>query len=141
MDILALRNTSTQTIASGDVVNFGQVYRRFVNGPTYTNTDTSITLNKRGIYTVSIVATLSSTVAGDAVIQLEQNATEIPAAVTTETLVVGDFNTVPLQTTILVDDTNILGCNSVTPAIIVLRNTGENPLTITNIDTRIVKEV
>lgn len=142
MDILVLRNTGTQTILPGDTVNLGQVYRRFVTGCNmFSNTDTSITIAKRGIYNIDIVATLSSTVAGEAVLQLEQNATEIPAAVINETLVVGAFNTVPLQTTILVDTTNILGCDTVVPSTIVLRNTGENPITITNIDTRIVKEV
>lgn len=142
MDILVLRNTGTQTVLPGESVNLGQVYRRFVNGcMPFTTTDTSITVAKRGVYNVDIVATLSSTVAGEAVLQLEQNAEALPSAIITETLVVGNFNTVPLQTTILVDITNVLGCNTVNPATLVLRNTGDNPITITNIDTRIVKEV
>ena len=147
-ELIGIRNTATQDVVVNGLVNLGSVYRRFIEKskcscvPTLTSDGTSVTLNRRGIYHITITAIVSAPVAGDVTLQLEENGVVIPGAIATETIATAttEFRTLTIDYFALVDSDLILNCPTTTAKTITLRNIGVAS-TITNMVINVVKEV
>lgn len=146
MLFIASRNTASQDLAIGGIVNLGTTYRtsyRRCNGVrTFENTGTSILTNQAGIYSVLVTATVSAPAAGDVVLQLQSNGVTIPSAIATETISTAatEFRTVTIQAHVLVNETNVLNTTSIVSQALTLVNTGVAS-TITNLAITVTKEV
>lgn len=145
--LLGISNTASQDLIVGELVNLGNVYRRFSKKnecgiSTFDFYGTGINLNQRGIYKVNVTAVVSAPAAGDVTLQLETNGVLIPAAFATETITTADteLRTLSFSYFILVDNDLILSCPTTTTQSISLRNVGVAS-TIENIVVNITKEV
>ena len=147
MLLLGTRNATTQTLATGELVNLGSVYRRFCKKnacgvPAFLFDGNSITLNHSGIYHLTLTAIVSSATAGDVTIQLFDNGVAIPSALATETITTADteFHTTVIDTYILVDKGCVLGEPTVLAKNITAVLT-DNEATITNLVVNVDKVV
>lgn len=146
MILLGTRNTTTQDLGVGDLINFGEVYRRYdkrgncgcrafeVNG-------TSIALQQSGIYHLTAVITFTAPAAGDVEFQLAENGFLIPGAITTETVTTAttESNTTVIDFYILVDSSFVLNAVNTLKSISIA-NTGVAS-TVTNVVVNIDKVV
>lgn len=147
MKLIGLRNTSTQTVDVDGLVNIGTVYRK--NSikddccvSTFSNDTTTLSLNHKGIYHITVTAIVSAPVAGNVTLQLFANGVEIQGALATETITTAttEFHTLTIDTYVLVNNANILGIWSASPVNLTLVNTGVES-TISNVVVNATKEV
>lgn len=147
MKLIGLRNTSTQTVDVDGLVNIGTVYRKNTVKDccgimTFSNDSTSISLNHKGIYHITVTAIVSAPVAGDVTLSLFANGVEIPGALGTETITTAttEFHTLTIDTYVLVNNSNILGIWETSPVNLTLVNTGVASI-ISNVVVNTTKEV
>lgn len=145
MLLIGLKNPNLQTIDVDGVVNLGSVYRRYTKKgscglPTFFSDSNSITLNHKGIYHVTVVATVSAPATGDVTLQLLENDTPIVGALATETITTAttEFHTLTIDYYILVDSSFVLNSPSTIAKTIAIQNTGVEA-TISNIVVNIDK--
>lgn len=147
MKLIGLRNTSTQTVDVDGLVNIGTVYRK--NSikddccvSTFSNDTTTLSLNHKGIYHITVTAIVSAPVAGNVTLQLFANGVEIQGALATETITTAttEFHTLTIDTYVLVNNANILGIWSASPVNLTLVNTDVES-TISNVVVNATKEV
>lgn len=129
--LLGLRNFATQTITTFGFVELGNVYRRYCKKnscgiPTFSNTDTSVTLNQQGIYHVTITAVATGTTAGIVTIELLENGVAIPSAFSSETITTPntELRTLVIDTYVLVDSDCLLGNATTLAKTLSLQSTG-----------------
>lgn len=145
MLLLGIKNVSPQTLITDQLVNLGSVYRRYCRKndcgiPTFSYDGTSVSLQHRGMYKITITAIVSGTVAGDVTLQLLENGTPITGALATETITTPttELRTMSIDYYVLVDSDCVLGNLSTTIEALSLQNTGVGA-TITNIVTNVLK--
>lgn len=147
MLILGLRNSTTQDLAVGDLINLGTVYRRYDKVSkrcgrfAYSSQSTAIGLQQAGIYHVTAVITFTAPVAGVVTFQLNENEFVIPSAVVSETITTAttETRTVALDFYVLVDSNCVLGSNNAFKSISIT-NTGVAS-TVTNVVVNVDKVV
>ena len=146
MLLIGTRNATSQVVASGGLVNLGEVYRRYCKKNscgigTFNFSGSSISLQHSGIYKISVSATFTSPVAGDVTLQLFENGVSIPSALATETITTADTETrsVSFDIYVLVDKDCILGTNTISVETISLVNTSVGAVNITNVVVDVLK--
>lgn len=129
--LLGLRNFATQTITTFGFVGLGNVYRRYCKKnscgvPTFSNTDTSVTLNQQGIYHVTATAVATGTTAGIVTIELLENGVAVPSAFSSQTITTPntELRTLVIDTYILVDSDCLLNTPTTLAKTLSLQNTG-----------------
>lgn len=145
--ILGTINTSSQEVAVDGLINLGTTYRKFISKnkcgfPTFSLNGNSITINHKGMYHVTVVATVSAPVAGDVTLQLALNGNLLAGALATETITTADteLRTLTIDYFVLVDDDIVLNYNTVASDTLTVINTGVES-TIENIIVNVEKEV
>lgn len=135
---LLARNTTPQVIATGGIVNQGQVARRYCKKicglKAFEFNETSNTLQAEGIYEIIASITFTGAAAGVATFSLAQNGVVIPGATASETITTADteVRNVTLLGAVLVDENCVLGVPSITAENITVISTGIG-VTVTNI--------
>lgn len=129
--LLGLRNFASQTINTFGFVGLGNVYRRYCKKnncgvPTFSNTDTSVSLNQQGIYHVTITAVATGTTAGIVTIELLENGVAVPSAFSSQTITTPntELRTLVIDTYILVDSDCVLGSPTTLAKTLSVQNTG-----------------
>ena len=91
MKLIQMAYNTANVVLTDVRINLGVVDRK-VNGDcnTFTNTDTTISINQAGYYEVNVTANLVPSVAGLVSIQLYDGLTPIATAIATDTAVGGD---------------------------------------------------
>ena len=145
--LLGLLNALPQEVAVSQLVNLGNVYRRFSKKNdcgvgTFDFFGTGVTLNQKGIYKVDITAVVSAPAAGIVTLQLENNGVAIPGALASETITTADteLRTLTFSYFILVDNDLVLNYPTTNTQSLSIRNTGDES-TIESIIVNITKEV
>ncbi len=145
--LIGLQDLATQTVLENGVIALGDVYRRYCRKnrcgtKVFDNTSTGVTLNWNGIYKVTATLIGTGTEAGDVTVQLFSNGIAVPAAISTETITTPDteFRTFVIDKFILVNNAEVLGCNSTLAQTLTLENTGVGA-TFTNVTFDVVKVV
>lgn len=145
--LIGLQDLASQTVLADGVIALGDVYRRYCrkNGcgtRVYDNTSTGVTLNWNGIYRVTATLVGTATEAGDVTVQLFSNGQAVPGAISTQTITTPDteFRTFVIEKFILVNNAEVLGCNSTLAQTLTLENTGVGA-TFTNVTFDVVKVV
>lgn len=147
MLILGLRNSTTQDLAVGDLINFGSVYRRYdkpgkhCGRLAYLPQSTAVGIQQAGVYHLTATITFTAPVAGVVTFQLNENEFVIPSAVVSETITTAttETRTVTLDFYVLVDSKCVLGSNNAFKSISIT-NTGVAS-TVTNAVVNIDKVV
>lgn len=146
MLLIGLKNATTQAVPVGGVVNLGTVYRKYCkkcNGvKTFDNTDSSVSLQKAGMYKVTATATFSSPTAGNVTLEIYENG--LPTgALATETITTADteFRSVALDYIVLTDNGCLLNQLTTLVDVLTLVNTSDVVATITNVVFNVVKVV
>lgn len=148
LNLIGIKNTSAQALALNSLVNLGVPYRRFTTRgvcgltTTFTNSGTSVSLNRKGIYHVTATAVVSAPAAGVVTLTLEENGVAIPGAFASETITTAttELRTMVIDYYILVDNDIILNQPTTTSKTISLRNTGVAS-TVNSVTINITKEV
>lgn len=129
--LLGVRNSTSQTVLTDELINLGNVYRRYCkknrcNIPTFSNTATSVTLQQQGIYHVTATLVGSGTVEGVVTVQLFENGLEVPSAFSSETITTAttELRTFVIDAYILVDEACLLGNTTTLAKNLTLVNTG-----------------
>lgn len=145
--LIGLQDLASQTVLADGVIAIGNVYRRFCRKNScgtrvYDNTSTGVTLNWNGIYKVTATLVGTGTEAGDVTVQLFANGVAVPGAISTQTITTPDteFRTFVIDKFILVNNAEVLGCNSTLAQTLTLENTGVGA-TFTNVTFDVVKVV
>lgn len=145
--LIGLQDLASQTVLADGVIALGDVYRRYCRKNScgtrvYDNTSTGVTLNWNGIYRVTATLIGTGTEAGDVTVQLFSNGIAVPGAISTETITTPDteFRTFVIEKFILVNNAEVLGCNSTLAQTLTLENTGVGA-TFTNVTFDVVKVV
>lgn len=145
--LIGLQDLASQTVLADGVIALGDVYRRYCRKNAcgtrvYDNTSTGVTLNWNGIYKVTATLIGTGTEAGDVTVQLFSNGLAVPGAISTETITTPDteFRTFTIDKFILVNNAEVLGCNSTLAQTLTLENTGVGA-TFTNVTFDVVKVV
>jgi hypothetical protein len=148
MLLLGTKNTSSQDVLTGGLVNLGQTYRRYDKKGScgfraFDFSSNGISLQHIGIYHVTAVITFTGTVAGDFTFQLVEDGTPILGAIATETITTPttEFRTVTLDYYVLVDNQCLLGKKTVPSESISIINASEETATVTNIVVNVEKVV
>lgn len=146
MLLIGTRNSTSQVVASGGLVNLGEVYRRYCKKNScgigaFNFGGSSISLQHSGIYKITVSATFTSPVAGDVTLQLFENGVAIPSALATETITTADTETrsVSFDIYVLVDKDCILGTNTISVETLSLVNTSVGAVNITNVVVDVLK--
>lgn len=149
-EFVSLVNSAPQALEENELVNLGLIYRRFLvtkkcpltNLPSITTNDTSVSLNRKGMYQFLFTIVVTAPAAGDVSFTLEENGTPIVGATVTETITTADteFRTLSLNYVVLLDNENVLNYPTVNAKTVALRNSGAAS-TVESIVTTIVKEV
>lgn len=101
----------------------------FAKGCTATHSAPSTTaLNKRGVYRVSVEASVTPSVAGDVGIQLLRDGVAVVSAFSTTTGVADETTTLGFETLVRVQQDNTCCCTS-SPVILQVLNTAEDEVT------------
>lgn len=145
MLLLGIKNISPQTLTTGQIANLGSVYRKYCKKnccgiPTFSYDGSSVSLQQKGMYKITITAVVSGTEAGNVTLQLLDNGTPITGAFATETITTAstELRTMSIDYYILVNEQNVLGnCGTVIEAIS-LQNTGIGA-TISNVVVNVLK--
>ena len=146
MLLLGTINTTTQVLTTDDLINFGQVYRRYdkkneCGYRAFELGSNSITLQHSGIYHLTATITFTAPTAGDVIFQLTQNGVALNGATATETITTADteIKTTTLDYYVLVNKECVLNqVNTINNIAITL--TGVDA-TIENVIVNITKEV
>ena len=146
MLLLGTINTTTQVLTTDDLINFGQVYRRYdkkneCGYRAFELGSNSITLQHSGIYHLTATITFTAPTAGDVIFQLTQNGVALNGATATETITTADteIKTTTLDYYVLVNKECVLNqVNTIDNIAITL--TGVDA-TIENVIVNITKEV
>lgn len=146
-NLIGIKNTAPQTIAVDGIVSLGSVYRKFITKgacgvPTFSALSDSLTLNRKGIYHITVTAVVSAPAAGVVTLALEENGEEITGAFASETITTAttELRTLVIDYYLLVDSDIILSCPTTTSKSITIRNIGDEA-TIENIVVNVEKEV
>lgn len=130
MQLLGIKNITTQTVPALGLVDLGTVYRRYCTKDacgfrTFEVTGDSISIQHPGMYAVTVTATFTAPAAGDVTLQLYEDGVAVPGALATETITTADTETrtVSFDYTVLVNCTRILNTTAITKNITVV-NTG-----------------
>lgn len=145
MLLLGIKNISPQTLTTSQIANLGSIYRKYCKKnccgvSTFSYDGSSVSLQQKGMYKITITAIVSGTEAGDVTLQLLDNGTPITGAFATETITTAEteFRTISIDYFVLVNEQNVLGnCGTVIESIS-LQNTGIGA-TITNLITNVIK--
>lgn len=91
MKLIQMANNIADAVITGERITFGVVDRK-INGDcnTFTNTDTTISINQAGYYEVNVTSNIVPSVAGLVSIELYEGTTPITTAIATTTGVIGD---------------------------------------------------
>lgn len=147
MLLLGTRNSSTQTVLNGGVVNLGEVYRKYCKKNScgikaFDFNSTSIALQHSGIYHITASLTFTAPTAGNVVFGLTENGVVLPSATASETITTA--TTKVASTTIdyyvIVDSECILGVPTTSIKNIGILNSGVG-VTINNVVVNIDKVV
>lgn len=145
--LIGLQDLASQTVLADGVIALGDVYRRYCRKNScgtrvYDNTSTGVTLNWNGIYRVTATLVGTGTEAGDVTVQLFSNGVPVAGAISTQTITTPDteFRTFVIEKFILVNNAEVLGCNSTLAQTLTLENTGVGA-TFTNVTFDVVKVV
>ena len=129
--LLGMRNITSQSVAALGSISLGSVYRKYCKKnecgvPTFSNTDTSVSLLQQGIYHVTATAVGTGTTAGVVTIQLLENGVAVPAAFSSETITTPatELRTFVIDAYILVDSDCLLGSPTTLAKTLALQNTG-----------------
>ena len=148
MLLLGTKNSASQDVLTGGLVNLGQTYRRYDKKGScgfraFEFAGNSVSLQRTGIYHVTSVITFTGTVAGDFTFQLVEDGIAIPGAIATETITTPttEFRTVTLDYYVLVDNQCLLGKKTVPSESISIINASEETATVTNIVVNVEKVV
>lgn len=148
MLLLGTKNSASQDVLTGGLVNLGQTYRRYDKKGScgfraFEFAGNSVSLQHTGIYHVTAVITFTGTVAGDFTFQLVEDGTPIVGAIATETITTPttEFRTVTLDYYVLVDNQCLLGKKTVPSESISIINASEETATVTNIVVNVEKVV
>lgn len=140
MLLLGTKNSASQDVLTGGLVNLGQTYRRYDKKGScgfraFEFSGSSISLQHTGIYHITALITFTGTVAGDFTFQLVEDGIAIPGAIATETITTPttEFRTVTLDYYVLVDNQCLLGKKTVPSESISIINASEETATVTNI--------
>ena len=120
---LGIYNTTSGSIASGDVVPLGTQYTSTGTNATYNPTSSVITLTN-GIYRISYTASATGEV-GTASLALSNNGTILPQSTSTASIDVAT-DIIPLTSTIIVDA-------QTTPVTLTLINDGTTAMTFNDV--------
>lgn len=142
---LGVKNTTTQNVVSGGLVNLGSVYRKNCcknecGIKTFDFDGNSIKLQQNGIYNVTVLVTFTAPAIGNVVLQLTDNGVVVPGAIATETITTAttQVKTTTIQYQFLVDSACVLGEYSTQTKSISLLNSGVAS-TISNVVVNVVK--
>ena len=131
MLLIGTRNTATQTVLTDGIVNIGAVYRKYCKKnscgiPAFSVTANGITLQHAGIYHITATFVASGDVAGIVTVQSLENGIEIPSIFASETITTADteLRTFVLDFYVLVDNTCLLGNNTIATKTVSFENTG-----------------
>lgn len=145
MKIIGTLNTTSQTLLTGELLNLGNVYRRYDSKGscglrTYDFNANGITLQHSGIYKVTANITFTAPVAGNVIFQLTNNGTPITGATATETVTTAttEVNTTTIDFFVLVDRDLILNTITTIAESIGVINAGVSS-TVTNLVVNAVK--
>ena len=129
--LLGTKNATTQTVATGGLINLGQTYRRYCKKNqcgvrTFDFNANSISLNHQGIYHVTATFVGSGDEAGVVTIQLLENGNVVDGAISSETITTADteLRTFVIDYFILADAECVLGNYSTLAKSISFTNTG-----------------
>lgn len=138
MLLLGLKNSTSQTALTNEVISLGTVYRKYCRKlnsiPTFSTTSNSATLQQTGIYHVTATLIGSGTAAGIVTVQLNANGTPITGALASETITTANTEqrTFVIDQYILVGSSCVLGIPSIDTQTLTLTNTGVGA-TFTNV--------
>ena len=139
MVLLGTRNSTTQALTTGSVINLGEVYRRFCRKNScgvkaFDFNGTSVALQHKGIFHITATITFTAPVPGLVVFQLNENSVAIPSALASETITTAttETKTTIIDFYVLVDEECVLGQSSTLIKNISITNTGV-ATTITNV--------
>lgn len=125
MKLIQMSNAVSTAVASGVIINLGAVTRKEVLGDCniFTNTDTSININRPGYYLVIVDANIISGADGNLSIQLYDDSNPVATALATVTSVSNSAYNLNLSKIIRVLPNC---CSNVTntPKVISVHNTG-----------------
>lgn len=142
--ILGLKNTFTQVVDEGALIDLGAVYRKYCKKincvKTFDVTSNSVALQETGMYLVDVNATFTAEAAGDVTIQLYENGIAIPGALATETITTPttEARSISFSYIVSVDCGCILNNQTVLSKVLSLVNTGVEA-TFSNVVVNIVK--
>ena len=124
MKLIQMANSIANPVVASDRINFGLVDRR-INGNcnTFTNTDTTISINQSGYYEVNVSANFVPSAAGLVSIELYEGTTPIPTAIASTTGVIGDTYNLNFSKIIRVLP-NCCGVVTNIPTVLSVVNTG-----------------
>ena len=128
--LLGTKNFASQTVGTNEIVQLGNVYRRYcrrVNGVrTFEFDNSDVILQHSGMYHITVTAVASGSEAGTLAIQLYENGVAISGAFSNETITTPDteLRTLTIDYFVLVDSACVLGCSSTFAKAISLVNTG-----------------
>ena len=91
MLLIGTRNSTSQALVTGGLVNLGEVYRRYCKKNScgvkaFDFSGSSIALQHTGIYHVTATITFTAPVAGVVIFQLTENGVALPSATASETI-------------------------------------------------------
>lgn len=145
MLLIGTRNTTSQAVVTGGVVDLGSTYRRYIKKNscgvnTFALNGDAIAIQQSGVYKVTVSATFTAPAAGDVTLQLFENGVAIPGALATETITTAttEFRSVSFDVYVLVDSISTLGNVSTLVEDLTVVNTGD-AATITNIVVDVLK--
>lgn len=146
MLLLGTRNSTSQTLTAGSLLNLGEVYRRYdkrgnCGCRAFELNGTSVLLQQSGIYHLTATIEFTAAVAGDAVFQVAENGVLSPVASVTETVATPttEFNNAVIDFYILVDNNITLNTFNASKSISIV-NVGIGT-TVTNLVVNIEKVV
>lgn len=87
--VLYASNTSSQTLSTGDVINFGSIVRKY--GCNCNLSGGNVIVSGTGYYNIDTIFTLTASAAGNAVITLYKDGVAIPGGIATFTMTAGDL--------------------------------------------------
>lgn len=145
MRIIGTLNTTSQALLTGELLNLGNVYRRYDSKGScglraYEFNSNGVVLQHSGIYKVTANITFTAPVAGDVIFQLTKNGTPITGATSTETVTTAttEVNTTTIDFFVLVDKDLILNTITTIAESIGVVNAGVAS-TVTNLVVNFVK--
>lgn len=145
--LLGMKNSSTQTVINGGVVNLGETYRKYCRKnqcgiPVFSTSNTSVALQHSGIYHITATITFTAPTVGDVIFQLTENGNVINGSSASETITTAstEVKTTTIDFIVLVDKGCVLGTPTTIVKNIGILNSGIGA-TINNVVFNVIKEV